>query len=122
RANRLARFLLARGAAPETIVALSMERTPDVAMALLAVLKAGATALPISPDLPPERHAAILADARPLLVLSNATLAEAHDEIEAHDSTDLPDIAAPWNAAYVVYTSGSTGTPKGVVVTYRSLV
>ncbi len=116
RANRLARALRAKGAGPEDFIAVRMERSPDAVVAFLAVLKCGAAFLPIDPALPEERIASMLEDARPRLTLED--VAPAHGE----PSGDLPDIAGPENAAYLVYTSGSSGKPKGVVVTHRSIV
>ncbi len=120
RANRLARVLRAKGAGPEDFVAVRMERSPDAVVAFLAVLKSGAAFLAIDPALPAERIAAMLDDARPRLTLDE--LGRWQSEMEAEASDDLPDIAAPTNAAYAVYTSGSSGRPKGVVVTHRSIV
>ncbi|WP_181774388.1 non-ribosomal peptide synthase/polyketide synthase [Amycolatopsis pittospori] len=139
RANRLARVLVAHGVAPEDFVALSLPRSADVLLAILAVHKAGAAYLPLDPDYPAERLAAMLADARPKVILTEPELLESlpRTEIEtlvlcalstedrlSSDLTDRDRIRplSPEHPAYVIYTSGSTGTPKGVVVPHRGVV
>ncbi|MDS0140063.1 MULTISPECIES: non-ribosomal peptide synthase/polyketide synthase [unclassified Amycolatopsis] len=114
RANRVARVLVARGAAPERLVAVALPRSAELVVTILAVLKAGAVHLPLDPELPERRREALLADARPALVLTEPVAAEGAD-------TNPPDRPAPDHAAYAIYTSGSTGTPKGVLVTHRAL-
>ncbi|KFU82304.1 non-ribosomal peptide synthase domain TIGR01720/amino acid adenylation domain-containing protein [Amycolatopsis lurida] len=139
RANRLARALVAHGVGPEDFVALALPRSADVLPAILAVHKAGAAYLPLDPDYPAERLAAMLADARPKVILTEPELLESlpRTEIEtlalcalvtedrqAHDLTDRDRVRPldPEHPAYVIYTSGSTGTPKGVVVPHRGVV
>ncbi|XVQ07089.1 amino acid adenylation domain-containing protein [Spirillospora sp. CA-255316] len=130
-ANRLARHLMAQGARPEERVALVLPRTTDLVVAVLAVLKTGAAYVPIDPGYPAERIDGILADSRPVHVLTSAGAAELPDvpatfldEVDlAGHSGDAPAVTvAPGNAAYVIYTSGSTGRPKGVVVTHQNVV
>ena len=132
-ANRLARLLLAHGAGPDRYVALLLPRTSDAIVALLAVLKAGAAYVPIDPDYPPRRVAMILADSRPVVLLTTTALApdDAPGIVLDAPSTrrsldDLSDVDPavghrPEHAACLIYTSGSTGTPKGVVVEHRGL-
>ncbi|MFC8964999.1 non-ribosomal peptide synthase/polyketide synthase [Streptomyces sp. NPDC057094] len=138
RADRLARVLAEHGAGPEQIVALSLPRTADFLLAILAVMKAGAAYLPVDADLPTERALAMLDDARPRLVLTTEALApqlpdsgvprlalDAADTVArtaAQPAGDLPSGPDPDHPAYVIYTSGSTGRPKGVVVCHRSVV
>ncbi|OLF16235.1 non-ribosomal peptide synthetase [Actinophytocola xanthii] len=114
--DRFARVLAARGARPETVVALVLPRSVELIVAQLAVAAAGAAYLPVDPDYPADRKELMLADARPVLVVD--------DPAQVHP-TDAPDVelaaAELANPAYVIYTSGSTGTPKGVVVTHRGL-
>ncbi|MFC7615196.1 AMP-binding protein [Actinokineospora soli] len=113
RANRLAHRLVAAGAGPERVVAIRLPRTADLVVAVLAVLKSGAAYLPIDPDLPADRAAALVADADPVLVL---------DDASADGPDTAPEVALhERHPAYLLYTSGSTGTPKGVVVEHRSL-
>ncbi|GAA4960292.1 non-ribosomal peptide synthase/polyketide synthase [Actinoplanes utahensis] len=119
--ERLAARLAAAGAGPDRFVAVSLPRSVELVVALLAVLRCGAAYLPIEPDLPAERRAFMCDDVRPVLVL---------DRLEAvRDGDGLPAPAAsafsppgPADAAYVIYTSGSTGRPKGVVVPHEGIV
>ncbi|MEU9045080.1 MULTISPECIES: amino acid adenylation domain-containing protein, partial [unclassified Kitasatospora] len=151
RANRLAHLLIRRGVGPESLVAVCLERSPELVVALLAVLKAGGAYLPIDPDYPADRIAYTLADARPVVVLASENTAATVpaggipvvplDRIEPATGDDTepdaagadPDTADPDDAdpavavlpahpAYVIYTSGSTGRPKGVVVPGGALV
>ncbi|MFD7318063.1 amino acid adenylation domain-containing protein [Streptomyces sp. NPDC059883] len=143
RANRLAHELVARGVGAEDVVAVSLPRSADLMVTLYAVLKTGAAYLPVDPDYPAERVAALLADARPVqvitqraadlpvrpepgtghLVLDRPVTREALAARSAADLTDADRRAPlrPGNAAYVIYTSGSTGRPKGVVVPHGGL-
>ncbi|GGS58609.1 non-ribosomal peptide synthase/polyketide synthase [Actinokineospora fastidiosa] len=120
-ASDAARVFAARGAAPETVVALVLPRSPELVIAQLAVAKTGAAFLPVDPDYPPDRIAFMLEDTRPVLVVDDtAWLAEETRAPEPDDALcDL--VSSPDHAAYIIYTSGSTGRPKGVVVTNRGL-
>ncbi|MGV2922410.1 condensation domain-containing protein, partial [Streptomyces alfalfae] len=136
RASRLARLLVARGAGPETLVALCLPRSADLVPVLWAVLASGAGYLPLDPAYPAERVRFILDDARPSLVLATRETASALppecDPLLLEDcaAPDAPDTELtdadrlrpllPDHPAYVIYTSGSTGRPKGVVVPHRS--
>ena len=136
RANRLARLLAARGAGPEQVVAVVLDRSPELVVALLAVVKAGAAYLPIDPGYPPERIGYMLADADPVCVLTEPALARALPgdpgvpvlavggpglagpaEVDLGDGDRAGRLLAG-HPAYVIYTSGSTGQPKAVVVTH----
>ncbi|GAA2704280.1 non-ribosomal peptide synthetase [Actinoplanes palleronii] len=119
RADRLAHWLTARGLGPESLVAVRLPRSTDLVVALLAVLKAGAAYIPTDPDHPRSRFDAILADARPALVLDAGTLAEAQSAPPAEPAAGPRP--SPANTAYVIYTSGSTGKPKGVAVSRGAL-
>ena len=137
RANQLAWHLLAAGVGPEARVALALPRAADLIVALLATLKAGAAFVPLDPDAPRPRLAALLADAAPRALLTTTALAPAlapaaplvlaldapavQAALAAAPATaptdaDRPTPLHPLHPAYVLYTSGSTGTPKGVVV------
>ena len=128
RANRLARWLRARGVGPEARVGICLERRLELPAVLLAVLKAGAAYVPLDPGYPAGRLAWLAEDAGLSLVLTReellgrvpATVCEVHPLerawAEAADEAETdPGVAvSPQALAYVIYTSGSTGRPKGV--------
>jgi amino acid adenylation domain-containing protein len=123
RANRLARYLAARVAGPESLVAVAMERSADLVVALLAVLKAGAAYLPVDPGYPAERIEYVLDDARPAVTLTSGDVAGLERELSLLPGSNLADVPlAGSHPAYAIYTSGSTGRPKGVLVTQAGLV
>ena len=133
RANRLARELAGRGVGPESVVAVSLPRSADLVVALLAVLKAGGAYLPVDPKYPGHRLEAILREAGPRLVLTDSTTVAVLPEHDAPDVLlDALDLSGadsglelPLHAeqlAYVMYTSGSTGKPKGVAITHANVV
>ncbi|MET7938349.1 amino acid adenylation domain-containing protein, partial [Streptomyces sp. NPDC005322] len=144
RANRFAHVLAERyGVGPEVRVGVLMERSVELVVALLAVLKAGAAYVPIDADYPPERIAYMLQDSAPTLVFTTRNTAAAlpcgtaalvvtdkADRLEDAEGAVVLGMAdteptpgpAPDHPAYVIYTSGSTGRPKGVVVSHRGIV
>nr|WP_052478683.1 non-ribosomal peptide synthetase [Kibdelosporangium sp. MJ126-NF4]CEL19984.1 Enterobactin synthetase component F, serine activating enzyme [Kibdelosporangium sp. MJ126-NF4]CTQ97208.1 Enterobactin synthetase component F, serine activating enzyme (EC 2.7.7.-) [Kibdelosporangium sp. MJ126-NF4] len=117
--ERLATALVARGAGPEQIVAVSLDRSVAALTAMLAVLRAGAVYLPIDPNYPPERVREMLADAAPVAVVSDRDFGTVRPDEPGAD-VPLPEVH-PDNPAYLIYTSGSTGKPKGVLVSHRSI-
>ncbi|MEW5929610.1 MAG: amino acid adenylation domain-containing protein [Gemmatimonadota bacterium] len=135
RASRLANRLRREGVGPETPVGICMEPAPEVVVSVLGVLLAGGAYLPLDPELPPERRAYVLGDAAPVLLLTQAALAErlrewgvpllavdAEAGSLARESGEAPQTGVgPDNLAYVIYTSGSTGRPKGVLVEHRGV-
>jgi len=136
RANRLARHLAARGAGPESVVAVVAERAPGTVVAILAVLKAGAAYLPLDPEYPEDRLRYMLADSGARLLVSDGALPaalrggglppvvdlRADAEAIAAEPDRAPEAAAePGSLAYVIYTSGSTGRPKGVAVAHHGI-
>ncbi|MGW5739768.1 amino acid adenylation domain-containing protein, partial [Streptomyces sp. NPDC055261] len=133
RAERLARVLVARGAGPERAVAVTLPRSAEFVVAMVAVWKAGAVFLPVDEEYPAPRIALMCQDMRPVCAVTAAGtraalpngLARVLVDERPADAADLGDTGGvgprPQNAAYVVYTSGSTGRPKGVVVEHRSL-
>ena len=113
-ADRLAGRWLATGAGLERVIALSLQRPRDFAVAILAVLKTGAAFLPLDPQLPQERRDWMLEDSGAALVIERLE--------ETRETAAAPPPAPPAEAlAYVIYTSGSTGTPKGVMVSQGTL-
>jgi amino acid adenylation domain-containing protein len=136
RANRLANFLRARQAGPETVVALCLERSIEMVVGLLGVLKAGAAYLPLDPAYPRERLEFMLADANACFVLTQEALRASltpraipvfcldlqWGELEAYSSANRVHAGLADSLAYVIYTSGSTGKPKGVAVSHAGIV
>ncbi len=139
RANRLARALLNRGLGPEDVVAVVTERTLDWLAAVLAVLKAGGTYLPIEPHFPADRIGTTLTRAGCRLVLSEAgstgsldraltglddvrslLIAEAYDE--ERDDSRVGIAVGPDRLAYIYFTSGSTGEPKGAMCEHAGML
>lgn len=133
RANRLAHRLRAAGVDAGATVGVCMGRSVDLAVALLAVLKAGGACVPLDPAYPAERLAFMVDDAGVAAVITGADGAGRLPaggapslDVDADDAawpaTPPPRPADPEQAAYVIYTSGSTGRPKGVMLTHRGLV
>jgi len=125
RSAALAATLSARGIGPGDLVAVSLDRSPELVVALLGTLRAGAAYLPLDPAHPPDRIARILASARPRTALSEAALPGDVDVFPPSawpSQGEAPAGPAPDSAAYAIYTSGSTGEPKGAVVTHRAIV
>lgn len=131
-ANQVARKLRLQGVGPESIVGLLMERSSEMIIAMLAVLKAGGAYLPLDSNYPRERIEFVLEDSQASLVITkhrNPELGSRYphvtwDELLANDEdgSNLPHQNTPSNAAYVIYTSGSTGKPKGVIIEHHSVV
>lgn len=136
-ANQLAHALQAQGVGPEGRVGVCMERSSEMVVALLAVLKAGAAYVPLDPGYPAERLAYMLQDAQVPVLLTQSALLESlpqqsdmtlisldtywetpRNEPETNPTSDVQ----PDNIAYMIYTSGSTGKPKGVMNTHRGIV
>ncbi|GAA3219228.1 amino acid adenylation domain-containing protein [Actinocorallia longicatena] len=119
RSNRMAHWLLERGAGRGSRVAVAAPRSPDLVVALLAVLKAGGAYVPVDPDYPVARVEFVVSDCAATLVLGPAELAR---DLSGYPASDPGAALSPLDPAFAIYTSGSTGTPKGVVVTHGSLV
>ncbi|NOK12218.1 non-ribosomal peptide synthase/polyketide synthase, partial [Corallococcus exercitus] len=136
RANQLAHALRRRGVGPEVRVALSVERSLDIVIGLLGILKSGGAWVPVDPLLPRERLAFMLEDSAAQVLVTQQGLVDRFPEglrgralcldtsrgALAEESTDAPTTGVtPANMAYLLYTSGSTGTPKGTAVEHRSV-
>lgn len=138
RSDQLARHLRSLGAGPERLVAICVERSLEMMVGLVGILKAGAAYVPLDPSYPTERLRYMLEDCKPALLLTQGHLSN------ALPAASIPTIAldSDWNAiagttddegnrggspvtprnlAYVIYTSGSTGTPKGVMVEHGNV-
>ncbi|MEO3776708.1 amino acid adenylation domain-containing protein [Micromonospora sp. B11E3] len=135
RANQLAHWLQKQGVGPEVLVGLCMERSAEVLVGLLGVLKAGGGYVPMDPGYPPERLSFLIEDAGLKLILTQSHLEErlpaegvptlsldTEWSSVAQESREAPRTGlTPENLAYIIYTSGSTGQPKGVMVAHRGI-
>jgi amino acid adenylation domain-containing protein len=136
RSNQLAHFLRSKGVGKGDLVAIMTERSLEMIVALLGVLKTGAAYLPLDPVYPPDRIAFMLHDSSAPVLITQTSLLNALPPSEAQVvclDRDWEQITkqsvegvvgdpAPNDLAYVIYTSGSTGQPKGVMIEHRSLV
>lgn len=135
KANKLSRHLHNSGAVEGSLVAICMERSVDILVALLAVQKSGCTYIPLDPIYPKDRLALILEDGNPVIILTERKLLGSLPETTARN-VFIEEVAAyqnesgentnfkvtPETIAYLIYTSGSTGKPKGVQIQQRALV
>ena len=136
RANQLANALRAHGVGVEALVGICVERSLEMVIGLMGILKAGAAYVPLDPDYPPDRLAYMLADAKaPVLLAQERIKAKLPPldgvkviyldqgwEVIAQESESAPAVdVRPENLAYVIYTSGSTGQPKGAMNTHRGI-
>ena len=134
RANRLARHLVAAGVEVGDIVGVCLERTPEMIVALLAVLKAGAAYVPLDPAYPKDRIGFMLQDAGARVVVMQLSVEHLFAEanavrvmvdrdcvaIASHAESRMEKAVRSDHLAYVIYTSGSTGKPKGVQIEHRN--
>jgi amino acid adenylation domain-containing protein len=134
KSNQLARLLIEKGMKAENLVGILLDRSLEMIVCILSVLKSGAAYLPIDPQYPPERIRYILNDSNITVLLSRqqdlspqpgyggeVVLVEA-EEIYRGDSRNLELANTPGHIAYVIYTSGSTGTPRGVIIQHFSVI
>ena len=135
-ANRLARYLRERGVSGETLVGLCVERSTEMVIALLAILKAGGACVPIDPAYPQERIYDVLQDSQVPLLITQKRLLGSLPQVSVEsvyldkvcaatrnmDPGNLMNLSAAGKLMYVIYTSGSTGKPKGVQIEHRSVV
>ena len=133
--NQLARFFKDQNITTGDVIAIAIDRSPEMVIALIAVMKAGATYLPIDNNFPAERIDYMLDDSSAKLVIKAGRLREqaeysqptifiedAWSACSKYDTSDLPSTVDNDSIVYILYTSGSTGKPKGVQVKYRGLV
>jgi len=133
-ANRLAWHLKSLGVGPDTGVAVCVERSAELIIALLAVLKAGGAYIPIDVEYPEDRLEFVMANAKPQALVTqraladrfsavrNTVLMDADPGIKSQPDSNLKPSSRLENMAYVLYTSGSTGLPKGVQIEHRSFL
>ncbi len=135
KANKLARRLRVMGAGPEVFVGIFMDRSIEMLVGLLAILKSGAAYVPLDPQYPLERVRFMIEDSQARVLLTNDSLLDRLPDSAAQticldascsafsdeSGENLPALATPDNLAYVIYTSGSTGQPKGVLVAHRGV-
>ena len=135
RSNQCGHYLRALGIGPNKIVGIVMERSMEMVIALLSILKSGGAYLPLDPSFPEERLNLILEDAGVSIVLTQKKhegLLENFDgtvfKLDSHwgfltkeSKTNLETITSPNDLAYVIYTSGSTGTPKGCMISHKAI-
>ncbi len=136
RSNQLAHYLIKLGVQTEQLIAISLVRSPDMLIAFLGILKAGAAYVPIDPNYPEARRQYILTDAQVEITLTHSDLADAlftergqticldrAASVLAQQPKSNPDLkVSPKQLAYIIYTSGSTGNPKGVMAHHLGLV
>jgi amino acid adenylation domain-containing protein len=136
RANQLARHLIQLGARPDGLVGICLERSLEMVVGLLGILKAGSAYVPLDPAYPRDRIAFMLENAEAPLLVTQQSLKESLPATQAKlvlIDSDWPEIASqsgqspalaldPKSRAYVIYTSGSTGKPKGVEIPHRAVV
>src|SRR5262249_13496490 len=135
RANQLARYLQRQGVAPETLVGICMERSLEMVVGILGVLKVGGAYVPLDPSYPSQRLAFMIRDSRAEVILTQRLVLE-HlrdhrakmialdrdwDEIAEESPTNGQIRGSADSIAYVMYTSGSTGEPKGVEIPHRGI-
>ncbi len=136
RANQLARHLRKLGVGPDVLVAVTMERSVPLVVALMGILKAGGAYVPLDPSYPAERIGFMLEDSRAPVILTQESLRSqlpehraraicldtGWEEIARESAEPVESAAQGHHLAYVIYTSGSTGKPKGVMVEHRNVV
>lgn len=136
RANQLARHLRRLGVGPDVPVGVCMERSAEMLVALLGVMKAGGAYLPLDPSYPRDRLAVMLQDCNASIVVTDSDADVSWPDLSlqlvrmdrdwpqiSHEAANNPgQIGTPDNLLYLIYTSGSTGKPKGVEVCHRSFV
>ncbi len=135
RSNQLAHYLRKLGVGPEVLVGICIERSLEMVVGLLGILKSGGAYVPLDPSYPQEHLGFMLDDARPFVLLTQERLLGKLPRHETHivcldsewgviareDARTSDSRVASGNLAYVIYTSGSTGRPKGVMISHRAV-
>ncbi len=134
KANQLAHYLISQGISSDDLVGICLERSLEMVIGLLGILKAGAAYVPLDPHLPKERLAFMLNDIKPAMVLTQAKFAD-YDfdsskmlvlddwlQFESFPAVNPDVILHPDSLAYCIYTSGSTGQPKGAGVSHQGIL
>lgn len=138
RANQLAHYLQSLGIGTESLVAVSLQRSPELVVTLLAILKAGGAYVPLDPAYPAERLSFMLEDSQAAVLVTEGgsrewvdhlskvplrvvSLEDQRELIAAQETANPASPVAPVNLAYVIYTSGSTGRPKAVMVSHGAI-
>ncbi|MBP2630722.1 MAG: amino acid adenylation domain protein [Firmicutes bacterium] len=131
RANQMAKVLRNKGVRPDSIVGIMLDRSIEIVVGILGVLKAGGAYLPIDPNYPAERINYILEDSATGILLTQKDLKDRvsyqgqvidiGDDIYKGDNEKLENINKSSDLAYIIYTSGSTGKPKGVMIEHRGI-
>ena len=133
KSNQLARLLRDKGIKADSIVAILLDRSLEMLISIMGILKAGGTYLPIGLEFPEDRKKYMLEDSGAAILISSKENASsldfkgeiidfADDNLSKQDKGNLDNINALDDVAYIIYTSGSTGKPKGVMVTHRNLI
>ncbi|MHC5857710.1 non-ribosomal peptide synthetase [Nostoc sp.] len=136
RVNQLAHYLQKQGVIKETLVAICLERSPEMVVGILAVLKVGGAYIPLDPSYPIERLGFMLSDSQASVLITRQEILEKlpassaktvcldihKNEIAEESEENFISPSKADNLAYIIYTSGSTGTPKGVLGTHRGTV
>ncbi|MCX4919808.1 amino acid adenylation domain-containing protein [Streptomyces sp. NBC_00687] len=132
RANQLAHHLRETGITPDTLIAVCLDRSPELIATLLGIMKAGAAFVPLDPDYPTDRITYMVNDAQAPLIITSTQHTDrlpadtprllVDTEWPEGPTTNPAPLATPDDLAYIIYTSGSTGRPKGVALEHRGVV
>jgi amino acid adenylation domain-containing protein len=133
-ANRLGHYLRQKGVKEESLVPVFLDRSLEMMVGILGILKAGAAYVPIDADFPADRIGYVLEDTSALVMVSSESTSSRLPDtdveiieieegiIKLQSTTNVERVLHPYHLAYVIYTSGSTGKPKGVMIEHRSVV